>query len=234
MLRVLGLTVEKYVGEHIEGFNCDFERSPQEMDRYYIHVVNEYNIHYEIELEEYYGECGSGWCTASWATMVVRDSCNRPWTHRIKKHIDLDYFVDLRSGPRNGYRIISLNDDTKTSEIANIENEVFEYSEDGGDSYYPSGYVYVNLDLFEELPRAMKKRPVYIVTGKSGVGKSTLFLNLYDKLETDSLTNGELPNEITESVIVLGNRWPITKNQIIERVFGDAQIIEVHMEEINE
>lgn len=216
-LRVLGLTVMKFVGEMTTGHNCDFTQEPQEQEKYILHCINDDHtcISFDITLEECYGECGSGWCTASWGYMTMKNTTNSakmPWTHKIKEKV-----------------IIDMNKDDE--EISNI---VFKYSECGGDEYYPTGYVDINMELFEELPRAKKERPVYIFVGPSGIGKSTLGYFLSDDLEifeTDSID--ELPNLITADVVIVGNRKEFEINDIIDRLFNNPEVIIVDFRKEN-
>lgn len=79
---------------------------------------------------------------------------------------------------------------------------------DGGDSFYPNGFVEVNMSLFVENARAMKNRPVWIFVGDSGLGKSTLGSDLVraGKIIFETDTCNRLPEEIWADVIVAGKR----------------------------
>lgn len=108
-----------------------------------------------------------------------------------------------------------------------INNEIFYWSYCGGDCYYPIGHVKVNLELFDKLPRAMDKRPVYIVYGKSGMGKSSIFNelkhnSLYSFYETDS--NETLPEVITQDIIILGNKYNFSIDDVKAHLFGKPEI----------
>lgn len=100
----------------------------------------------------------------------------------------------------------------------------------GGDEYYPSGYIDVNEELFKPTIRAKDKRLVWIFKGKSGVGKSHLASKL-DGLkvhETDS--SDKLPDSIVADVVVLGNKYKYTIEEIKDKLIGD---VEVHVVEFS-
>lgn len=63
-------------------------------------------------------------------------------------------------------------------------------------------------EMFEKTPRMMKKRPVWIFAGASGLGKSTIgrFLELQGKVVYETDSDLRLPNVIMADVIVAGNR----------------------------
>jgi hypothetical protein len=112
-----------------------------------------------------------------------------------------------------------------------INNEVFTYNFDGGDSYYPWGSYSVNMELFKETPRHKSERPVWIFKGDSNLGKSFIAskLNELTTYETDS--NEKLPNVITEDVIVLGNKYNHNLEDIKDKIFGEYELILVNFEE---
>lgn len=233
-LRVVGLKVHKYVGQDVDGHNCHFNYFPVEAEKYILtvspHGSNEY---IEIELSDENGECGSGWCTASWGEMEVRHVDHiKPFTHTPKdKNL---YLKDtyLCYGEDRKYDLVTSLDAKEgliasTDEDAEINNEVFYWSYCGGDYYYPGGYVKVNLELFNKLPRAMDKRPVYIVYGKSGMGKSSIFNelgnnSLYSFYETDS--DETLPEVITQDIIILGNKYNFSIDDVKAHLFGEPEV----------
>lgn len=103
-------------------------------------------------------------------------------------------------------------------------NNVFAYSHNGEDNYYPTGSVAINKKLFIPLARAMEKRPVWIIEGASGTGKSTLASHLegLTVFETDSVD--KLPESIKEDVIVLGNRSGFKREDVTKRIFGQPDV----------
>ena len=77
-----------------------------------------------------------------------------------------------------------------------------------------------------ESPRIKEHRPVYIFNGPSGLGKSYIasFLsNLKNIYETDS--SDTLPSTIDADIIVLGNKYHFSKDDIISRLPKNSEII---------
>ena len=81
--------------------------------------------------------------------------------------------------------------------------------------------------------RKKEKRPVWIFVGESALGKSYLSSVLVNgsnntKYETDS--SPELPAEINEDMIVVGNKYHFSLRDIRERIFGEHETIIVNFE----
>ena len=230
VFKIYGLAVEKYVDFECNGHNCEFEYSPEVFQRYII-LVREAEcpkhikpVYVKIELTESSGECGSGWCTASWGhcrSDISYDRINYPMTHKPKGDVFVTLYRDC--GDFGGWY---LPDSDDYDEDEYNENHVVSYSSDGGDAYYPCGGIHVDLTQFEELPRAMDKRPVWIFKGESGLGKSSIGVHLegLKVFETDSVD--ELPEEIVDDVIVLGNRSKWTVEDVKKHIF-DAENTDV-------
>ena len=223
MLKIVGLLVKKIINDYCEGHNCDFTYKKIEDEEYVLmcediyHVTGhavideygkEYHRKYEITLRNGYGECGSGWTTASYGFVDIKPVNNfRPWNYKPKQQIILE------------------NISIKEMNSPDFSCEYFRWSYDGGDGYYPTGYVDVNLNCFEELPRNMKKRPVWIFKGYSGLGKTSLAIQLENEDVYDTDISSKLPECITESVVVLGNKHGHTLEDIKTRLFGNPEII---------
>ena len=233
-IKVVGLFVEKYIDADVSGHNGDFEYVPMETEKYHLLVTKPLprgnrNARYVITVWTDYGECGSGWCTASFGHMEVKRVDHfGPFTHRPKQPLYIDGDIMSHDGV---YELVTEENDEYDE--YSVCTDVFKYSPDGGDEYYPRGGASVNLDLFEELPRAMSARPVWILKGASGLGKSTLGESLtaggQTVFETDSVD--ELPDVITESVVVLGNRSGFTVDDVKSRLFGTPKVILVDFAE---
>ena len=78
----------------------------------------------------------------------------------------------------------------------------------------------------------MKKRPVWILSGASGTGKSTFGCILgetnYEVYETDSAKDGILPEEIWADIIVVGNKWKdVTVDEVKKHLPDDVNAIDV-------
>lgn len=204
-MKIIGLRIEKYIDKEISGHNCDFEFKDAEFEKHIICGILDDNRKVEIELSHSEGECYSGWTTASWGHIKVTE---------VKKF--------------NGYTFIPKQplvvDDIEPNFDGDISNEVFSVDIDGGDNYYPSGGYNVKMELFKETIRSKNLRPVWIFKGKSNSGKSFLASKLseLDVYETDS--NETLPESIVSSVIVLGNKYDFTLEDVKNKIFGEADI----------
>lgn len=164
------------------------------------------------------GWCGSGYCEATWYNLSVVEYIDNfgPMTHKAKfqrlkfevheKDPDEFYMCDADGFSTNLFVV-----------------------HDNDDGYYPQGYVDVNEDLFEQLPRAMDRRPVYIFAGESGLGKSTIAMMLsrcgedFTVYETDK--NSKLPDMIYADAVVLGNKYCFDLKEIKERLFDNPKVI---------
>jgi len=198
-MKIIGLRVEKYIGKEVSGHNCDFEYNDAEFEKHIILGLLEDNRKVEIELTTEEGECGSGWCTASWGNrnVTIVDKFNG-YTHKPIKELIVDD--------------VSI-------EAEDVENDVFSVNYNGGCNYYPSGGYNVNMDLFKANGREKELRPTYVFIGESGIGKSALALKFNDDtivFETDAYDT--LPEKIVADVIVVGNKHKYTIDDIKTRV----------------
>ena len=207
---VLAMRKEYYVG--IEAGDEAFDEVRCTSKKYSILVKGTNGYKYVIRLSGHGGWCGSGWTTASYADLEVEHFYDHfgPFTH-IPKH------------PSEKLTFETL--DTEHYELK-VESNYFSYSDDG-DGYYPWASFSVNEDLFSELPRSFKERPVWIFRGPSALGKSTLGMDLSaqgrEVYETDS--SASLPDVIYADVIVLGGKYSFTIDEIKERIFETKNII---------
>ncbi len=231
MLKVIGLRVEKYAGTIVEGSNCNFKDVPAVLDRYHLHIVTDDNKKYLATLWTEYTECYSGWTTAERGHMrCVPVQVFGPTTHVPIHPLYID--DDIGEWAYNNEN----NIDADTVAVTDIKNQVFSYSDDGGDNYYPSGGVSVDMSLFVETCRARTKRQVYMVTGPSGIGKSSLFFlvaqhNLFRVVyETDM--SETLPKEIPADIVVVGNKYNHALNTVYDciQAAGAADVIHVQMD----
>lgn len=99
-----------------------------------------------------------------------------------------------------------------------IKCDAFDFSAYGLDNYYPSGYYSINFEKFKQTPRYSSKRIVFLICGKSGTGKTFLANKLkLDVYETD--LHYELPDVIYEEVVVIGNKYKHTIDDVKKRLF---------------
>lgn len=207
-MKIIGLRIEKYISQEVSGHNCDFEYTDANFEKHIICGLLSNNKKVEIELSRSEGQCGSGWCTASWGHIDVKEVTKfNGYTHTPKEPMYID-------------DILPNFDD-------NISNNVFTINYDGGDSYYPRGYYSVDMNLFNVGVRAKEFRPVWIFMGDSNTGKSFLSSKIKDIEVYETDTNSELPDTITASIIVVGNKYKFNINDIKSKLFGDVEIHDV-------
>jgi hypothetical protein len=209
-MKIIGLRTEKYIGQVVSGHNCDFEYSDELLEKVILCGIKEDGTKIEITLSEEYGECGSGWTTASWGNINIKE---------------VDKFNGYTYRPIKPLIIDDFNEDAD-----DIDNEVFGVSYDGGDGYYPCGYYNVNMDLFKETPRHKNERPVWVFKGESNLGKSFIASKLNELTTYETDLNEVLPEVITEDVIVLGNKYTYSLEEIKSRIFGEYELILVDFE----
>lgn len=212
-LVVESLRVEKFR----EAVYSDFDDTIDN-ERYILNCHSEKSTveKYEVILYEENGECFSGYTNASWGHIVAK-KVNKfaGITHAIKdKNIDMSFSIPIDCLDKN-------NDN-------DITNNIFTVDYNGDDSYYPSGLVDVNMDLFKPTPRYMETRPVWIFKGDSCLGKSylsTLVLESSEltKYETDS--DKELPDELYQDIIVIGNKYNFSIDDIENKIVGEHKSI---------
>lgn len=204
-MKIIGLRIEKYIDKGLSRHNYDFEYNDAEFEKHIICGVLSDNRKVEIELSYSVGKCYSGWSTASWGHIKVTEVKRfNGYTHIPKEPIEINDYLP------------NFQNDT--------DNKVFSISKDGGDNYYPSGGYTVNMELFKETVRAKNLRPVWIFKGKSNAGKSFLAskLNDLEVYETDS--NANLPTLITASIVVLGNKYNHSIDDIKTKLFGEVEV----------
>lgn len=203
---VVGLRVEKYIGEAVSGHNCDFTYTPEERERDVLLMVREKDGQkLEVSLSTRDGECGSGWCTATYGESDVNEvalfACK---THTCKPFavaVDLDHDFLIRN---------------------NEGVDIAEFSYYGGCNYYPSGRGGANHNAFtiggvidEVAVREFKKRPVLVFHGDSNTCKSHIAaLTGKTVFETDAIENINLVEPITADIIVIGNRHGYDIDQV--------------------
>lgn len=197
---------------------------------YILTVIGKWNKYYEIELYESYNVD---------YYVTVCGHCNLKRvndiniTHKVK---DIQFFklprfikgYDIRTIKHSEQ--ISLFDEREQDVQNIIIDNIFEADYDGGDYWYPDGFVRVNMELFEEPNHRQKdKRPVWLFKGGSGLGKTYLAYLIKDgnsyKRVYDTDKDDELPDVITADVIVLGNKYDFTIEDIKSRIPSDYELI---------
>jgi hypothetical protein len=194
MYTVIGVRIEHYFGSVTVGHNCDFSEETQQLEKVIVFAIKE-GKKFKCELTTSYGTCGSGWTTASWGhdEMTEVSSFECGFTHVPKEYMEVQCLID---------------------------NPYFGHSDDGGDSYYPGGCHYINLEFFVPTGRGVDKPVIFIFTGKSGIGKSFIASKLQgmEVYETDSNQTLNIP--LTTNVVVLGNKYDYTVEDVVKCFHG--------------
>lgn len=192
------------VNEYCSSYKEEEEqKQKQEKDENY------YSTKVEIELSQKRGMCSSGYTTASWAFMKVR---------KVKRFHGITHFPKEK---------LVIDDIAPGIDISELKNEVFSFfsiGETNDDEYYPMGFYKVNMDLFEPSIRYKDNRQVYIITGPSGVGKSFIAHQLKDLSVYETDYQDILPGTIIENVVVIGNKYKFSVDDVKSRLFGNPDV----------
>lgn len=119
-MKIVGMRKEFYIGEKVAGHNCDFNHESTELEKYHLFGVLDNGYKVQITLYEEYGECYSGWTTASWGIMEVK-YVNEVFG--IMTHVPKEELIIPDIKPNYSCGSYEAYDD--------IENEVFTVSEEG-------------------------------------------------------------------------------------------------------
>lgn len=213
-MKIIGLRIEKYIDKECSGHNCCFDYTDAEFERHVLCCVLTDNRKVEIELSRSEGECGSGWSCASWGHIIVKE---------------VNHFNGYTHYPKE----LLIVDDIEPNTHPNVDNAVFYVDDDGGDSYYPGGGYSVKMELFQESSRVKNLRPVWIFKGKSNTGKTYIASKLTELEIYETDCSETLPEVITASVVVLGNKYDFEIADVISKLFGKVDVNIVEFTELN-
>jgi len=222
--RVLGIQERKYIRseDHMKSSLIKVERTKHII--YIKEVVDKYSLDpcmLALTLEECAHPCGSGWTMATSASIFVEETKEAPYTHipRCGKHLIIELPIDFMYG----YWYIEGDE---------FNNEVFTFSQDGGDSYYPQGAYNIHMDCFEETARSKDRRQVWVISGKSGLGKSFLTSRMKDLTVYETDSSEMLPQILDQDIIVIGNKYTYNMEDIKSRIYGYADVIAICFDSI--
>lgn len=183
---LVGMEKELYVGSYVDvksqfSYPCEDER-----------IVLVFSDGTYLVLWEEQDICPSGYTTCTYGHWEWGEG-KRPFSYRMK------------GGPMQ----VTIEEGQDVVVRVKQTDKVVAYTDyDGGDEYYPQGETYLDFELFTETARRMEGRPVWIFSGASALGKSTLGAILAESgkvvYETDSAEI--LPEEIWADVVVAGQR----------------------------
>lgn len=186
---------------YLEGHNLDFEKKAGIEPVWEIVTKVDGEGYFQYSLRNDYGVCGSGWTTASYGEWSGDEvSARGPSTHTLCEN--------------GSVAVVQGQYDLEISVGGDVLVDVCHY---GGDEYYPSGSITVNESMLKPTGRGRNKPLIHVITGASGLGKSTLGVPL-GAFETDSVS--ELPfDAVFRTVFVVGNKKATPKTGDIVALF---------------
>lgn len=249
MYQVIGVNLFKFRSDSLDhGYHW--------MDKYTIYLSkiehygsDSYTDRFMFQAWTDYTDCSSGYCSATIG------NCSEPVIVDSDQPIGTLHFVPKI--PISVYHTQCDGEDNFIDEKWVTESGIpmFTISYNGGDSYYPAGYVSFNTDLFTKTIRSLSvvKQPslstesisypkrsddneisdigrqLYVFYGPSCVGKSFLGARLNELCVYETDQTDELPNNIVDyHVIVVGNR---VKNHLakvkeaLKNIGSDVEVI---------
>lgn len=223
-LDVVGANHNFYIDKEVTGSNCDFDYINAEFNSNTIFFIAENNDKYALKLWLEEGECGSGWCAASYGfaelTMVKGAFQGINLLPTKKMTVDMNELLKFKDIGMEG-KVILCNEDN---------DEICIADDTGGDDYYPSGGFYFNDKLFHKTPRTIKTRRTYIVKGPGGIGKSFLTKSITDLKVYETDIDTKLPDTLIYDVVVLGNRSGFSVEDIKNKLNLDTtEVVVVDM-----
>ncbi len=184
---------------------------------------------YCLTASNWFGECYSGWCdafTGELSDIEVYKDVLPPIHYRLKPTYLNQFQLQIAE---NGNQILVNTDG----------NVILTCTGNGGDGYYPCGHCELDETYLDRSPRCPTKRPVYVFSGQSGLGKSYLSsfcAKQLDVYETDQHEN--IPEDVwIYDVIVVGNRYSgqmeLVKQQLSQHL-DDIKVVDVLLSSISD
>ena len=135
------------------GKNGNFIYTEKEYEGYVVYLKENEN-YYSINLFMTYGVCSSGYTTATWGHMEIKKiiESDLPKIEHVPKtelylYSDLDLFFFMKEKNEE-------DEEDYDNKYSLFKSNVFEYykygsGEESSDSWYPAGYVVLNIELFD-------------------------------------------------------------------------------------
>ena len=186
--------------------DSDFQEQRTPNTIYYLTCMYENGSYFKIKLWQTNGSCGSGYCNATWGNFEYStDTTNFAYTHTPKAKMNFD--ANFYNNPEEVYKC-----------------EWFSFDYDGGDGYYPNGSIWVNEEMFIQTDRYIDKPTTRIFIGDSVTGKSYIAHKIDECVyETDSCSS--LPDNLDYDIIVVGNKYKYTLEEIKQRISKELRIV---------
>ena len=180
---IVGLNVKYIWKKKIKGQNCDFIRYRDKDIEYELFIQDtKYNLH-KITFIVTYSKCYSGWTKASWCDFMIEQVNNKgSVTHVPKKYIETKFL-----------NYIIKKDKSFIDDDDIYKDDIIEYSYDGGDRYYPNGYIYINLDYFKLTNRGYYEPTTWLIY-------NSILNNCY--ILNDNEANNELDNILYKNILL--------------------------------
>lgn len=168
-------------------------------------------------------------CVAPTVSLVLLDNFKKIW-RIIYRMVNDQYVAEVRTG--SCPMTATYKRQLKTS-FSTLDEGTYRFDKLNNDLFHCNGKeVFYSTEGLRKAFRAPEERIVWILSGASGLGKSTLGRYLEDGgktvYETDSAR--ELPEMITEDVIILGNRSGFTVEDVTKRIPQPAKVVSVPFE----
>jgi len=207
-IEIVGLQEIIYVKNRLKGKNSKYTSYKEILNKHTVfgYIKNDQKI--AINFEKIKIKCNSELSISKIAIIEVKQINNfQPFTHVPQKNIEIKM-------------PLKIDDDNIEVTSQFFENQVFKFDNIGKDRTYV-----INFDLFKKVPRFKQDRVVWIWTGPSESEKTFLsskILNL-EVYETDS--SNKIPNVIYADIIIIGDKYKFTVDEVKTKIFGKAQVI---------
>ena len=175
-------------------------------------VKNGIRRHYKLTIYTQNGFCASGYCNSTWGLYDFKE---------------VDKFGTYTHTPKNKRYKFEFDD-----ECADIDCGFFSVDYDGGDEYYPHGFVVADEDFFVADKRFINKPTCFVFFGESGVGKTFLAERVNGMVVYETDSNPTLPNEICADIVVVGNKNNCDYKELVKHISPKYRVVLCGFEEI--
>lgn len=175
-------------------------------------VKNGIRRHYKLTVYTQNGSCPSGYCNSTWGLYDFKE---------------IDKFGTYTHTPKNKRYKFEFDD-----EAADVDCEFFSVDYDGGDEYYPHGFVVVDEDFFVADKRFINKPTCFVFFGASGVGKTLLAKRMKGVVVYETDSNPTLPNKICADFVVVGNKYNDDYKEVVKHISPEYRVVLCDVDEV--